>query len=169
MIAARPSSRRALLRGALALPLLGWAAPALAHRVRLSRSVVTWGREGFDVVHGFHRHDAETALARAGLLDAPDMSGLRARAHLALHVEETFSLGEGVPLQTLGAEVVAERVEVYQVATLDTLPETLDVRASMLRGLWPDQVNAVDVHLPGGVVRSLRFAGDDARKPLALT
>ena len=145
------------------------ATPALAHRVRLSRSVVTWNREGFDIVHGFHRHDAETALAKAGLLDAPDMTGLRARAHLALHVEETFSLGPDVPLQTLGAEVVADRVEVYQVATLDALPESLDVRASMLRSLWPDQVNAVDVHLPGGEVRSLRFAGSDSAKPLALT
>ena len=162
-------TRRGLLAGAAALLAAG---PALAHREHRSETWVEWkpaeaGGGEFHVTHSFHRHDAELAMNDAGLLDAPDLSSLRARALLALHVEETFGLGGGVELETLGADVVRDRVEVYQVGAADALPRALSVDARMLRTAWPDQVNDVNVRV-GGEVRSLRFRRDDGTKPLEL-
>ena len=161
-------TRRGLIAGAAALLA---ARPALAHREHRSETWAEWkpseGGGEFHVTHSFHRHDAELAMSDAGLLDQPDLSSLRARALLALHVEETFSLGEAVALETLGAEIVRDRVEVYQVGTADALPPSLTVDARMLRTAWPDQINDVNVRV-GEEVKSLRFRRDDGAKVMEL-
>ena len=166
-------TRRELIAGAAALLA---ARPALAHREHRSETWAEWkpskgsdmsGGGEFHVTHSFHRHDAELAMSDAGLLDQPDLSSLRARALLALHVEETFGLGEAVALETLGAEIVRDRVEVYQIGTADALPPSLDIDARMLRTAWPDQVNDVNVRV-GDEVKSLRFRRDDGTKAMEL-
>ena len=158
-------TRRAFLCGAACAALLP--APALAHREKTTTTRVEWTGKGFAVTHTIHRHDAETALARAGLIDRPDIDSLKSRAHIALHVEETFRL-EGLPLTTLGAETEGNRIYIYQEAPLDALPATLSVDARILRSLYADQVNAVDVVVDGEVT-SLRFADGDGAKTVTLS
>ena len=162
----RPTRRHATL-GLFALPL---AAPALAHREKRTHTDVVWTGTHLDITHNIHRHDFESALSVAGMLDRPEIEGLRARAQAALHVEETFRLGEtrgDLALQTLGAEAEGNRLYIYQQAELAAIPERLEVEAWMLRSLWRDQVNAVDVRV-GDRVKSLRFAGDDGAKVVEL-
>ena len=161
-------TRRTALASAGALALLP--ANAWAHREKMTVTEVLWTDtpefRGFGVTHRFHRHDAEVALSKAGLLDTPEIDSLESRAHMAIHVEETFSLN-GRTLEMIGAEADGNRLWVYQELPLDALPERLDVTARMLRGLYADQINAVDVKV-GGQVKSLRFAGDDGAKGVTL-
>ena len=158
------ASRRSVLAAGLALAALPRV--ALAHRQKRTETLVEWTGEGFAITHTFHRHDAEVALSRAGYLDTPEIESLRSRALMAIHVEETFGL-IGVPLTTLGAEAVGNRLFVYQQADLGALPEALEIDARMLRGLYADQVNAVNVKI-GRDVRSVDFSGDDGVKVVEL-
>jgi len=139
---------------------------ALAHREKQTITTIEWKDGRLEITHEFHRHDAESALAQAGLIDRPDIESLRSRAHVAIHVEETFDI-EGVKITTLGAETQGNRIYVYQEAELPTLPDTMMIRAAMLRNLWGDQINNVDVHIEKQV-KSLRFAGDDGAKTVTL-
>lgn len=158
-----PYTRRAVLQAGRALCVLPVSAPvARAHREKITLTDILLTPEGLEVTHRFHRHDAETALARAGLIARPEIESLKSRAHMAIHVEETFAIAE-VELTTLGAEVEGNTLWVYQDAALATRPEALTISARMLRGLEPDQINAVDVRFQDQV-RSLRFAGDDGAK-----
>jgi len=125
-----------------------------------------WTGGGFAITHTIHRHDAEIALARAGLIDRPEIDSLTSRAHIALHVEETFTL-DGLSITTLGAETEGNRIYIYQEATLEALPERLGVNARILRNLYADQINAVDIEV-AGVVQSLRFADGDGMKVVEL-
>ena len=158
------ASRRDVLCGGLALAALP--SVALAHRQKRTETLVEWTGEGFAITHTFHRHDAEVALSRAGYIDTPEIESLRSRALMAIHVEETFGL-IGVPLTTLGAEATGNQLFVYQEAAMAELPEALSVDARMLRGLYADQVNAVNVKV-GREVRSVDFEGDDGVKVVEL-
>ena len=136
--------RAALLGGACAL----LATPALAHRVKRVESEVVFRDDGsVSVTHVYHAQDAQDALFGAGLIDKPDIAGLRERAKLALYTGETFALtvgGEVVPLDVLGAELLGNSVYVYQEA--DAVPDgTVAVRAAMLHGLLFGQINSVTV------------------------
>ena len=150
-----------LLCGAAVLPRT-----ALAHREKQTTTLVEWTGESLAITHTFHRHDAEIALAQAGMIDRPEIDSLRSRALVAIHVEETFGI-EGVAIETLGAETVGNRIYVYQEAALPALPEALTIRAAMLRNLWRDQINNVDVKVEREI-KSLRFAGDEGAKQVSL-
>ena len=84
-----------LLSGAAltaALPL-----PAFAHRQKTTLSQVEWNEADkvLYVTHSYHMHDAETALAAAGIIDKPDLTSLRARAKLAVYTARNFQLSNG--------------------------------------------------------------------------
>ncbi len=146
-----PTRRHALaLSGAAGFALL-CPARAFAHRVNRAESTVVFsGEDGrVEVTHIFHAADAQAALFKAGLIDKPDIANLRARARLALHVEETFGIlinEEERPLTTLGAEIVGNNIYVYQEGT-DFHPGQLHIRAAMLHGLLHGQRNSVTVEM----------------------
>lgn len=88
---------------------------------------------------------------------------LEGRAHIALYVEERFALrreGERLPLDLLGAEVVADYLLVYQEYP-EPLSGDIEFRDDILRDVFPAQVNQVNI-THDAVVRTLMFAGDDA-------
>ena len=153
---------------------LGAALPvsAAAHRQKTTLSSVEWDAADkmLYVIHSYHLHDAETALAATGIIDRPDLTSLKARAHLALYTAKTFSLfsnGKDIKLEILGAENEGRTVYVYQQAKLDKAPRSLTVTASMLREIIPGQLNNVDVTL-NQTLRSLQFKdGDGPKKVLA--
>jgi len=118
------------------------------------------------VIHSYHLHDAETALAAKGIIDRPDLFSLKARAKLALYTAKHFSLtsnGQEIELDILGAETEAKTVYVYQQAKLDAPPTELIISAAMLRDIIPGQLNNVDVKL-NGETRSVQFKKNDGPK-----
>ena len=169
------TTRRAVLLGAGAAVLLP--APALAHRVNRAETTVEFssepgGREdGYvSVTHIFHAADAQDALYRAGLIKRPDIADLRARARLALHVEETFQILVNEveqPLSTVGAEIIGNNVYVYQEAT-GVYPGQLHIRAGMLHGLVRGHRNDVTVVMGPGRRKTFEMTEDDTLKEVVL-
>ena len=153
---------------------LGAALPtyAFAHKQKTTLSTVEWNaRDGMlYVIHSYHLHDAESALAARGVIKKPDLTSLRARAQLALYTQDKFTLfadGKDIELEILGAETEGRTVYVYQEAKLDRAPTELIVSASMLREIIPGQLNNVDVMLREDI-RSVQFKeGDGPKKVLA--
>ena len=148
-----------------------WAAfplSAFAHREKKTLTTVEWNADTqmLNVIHSYHLHDAETALADAGIIDKPDLFSLKARAKLALYTAKHFSLsyqGKEIELNIIGAETEAKTVYVYQQAKMQTPPNALTVSASMLRDIIKGQLNNVDVNL-SGEIRSVQFKKNDGPK-----
>lgn len=152
-----------------------WAAlplSALAHKQKTTLSTVEWdaNESMLYVIHSYHLHDAEIALAARGIIDKPDLTSLKSRAQLALYTQDKFSLfsgGKPIKLDILGAENEGRTVYVYQQAKLEKAPAELIVSASMLREIIPGQLNNVDVTLTQ-TLRSVQFKdGDGPKKVLA--
>jgi len=146
-----------------ALPSLGY-----AHRQKTTLSQVEWNESNktLYVTHSYHMHDAETALAAAGIIAKPDLTSLRARAKLALYTARHFELSTNdteIDLDLLGAEHEGRTVYVYQEAYMDNAPTGLTVSASMLRDIIPGQLNNVDVTLTGELT-SVQFKDKDGPK-----
>ena len=152
------------------------AALAFAHRMPGSISTVKRSASGdvIEIIHRLHSHDAELGVAAVlgkGNISLEDLVG---RAQLALYVEERFRIadfvdgrvGDRLALELIGAELDGEFVLVYQEFAGD-LPVQLAIRDDILRDVFPEQVNHVNVAL-GGEVRSVTFSGDDEWRTLTL-
>ena len=145
---------------------------AFAHKQKTTLSTVEWNEDDgmLYVIHSYHLHDAESALAAKGIINKPDLTSLRARARLALYTQDKFFLfanGQDIELEILGAETEGRTVYVYQESRLDKAPMELIVSASMLREIIPGQLNNVDVTLTQ-TLRSVQFKdGDGPKKVLA--
>lgn len=120
-----------------------------------------------EVIHRLHSHDAELGIITASGDRSLTLDRLEGRAHLALYVELRFKLanvrdgqiGAPLPLETIGAELDGEFVLVYQQLTSD-LPRVMAVRNDILRDVFPEQVNLVNIAV-AGEVHSLVFRDDD--------
>lgn len=121
-----------------------------------------------EVVHTLHIHDAEIALAKAGIIDSPELVSLKERAQMALYIGETFKLfhkGENVELTVLGAELEKRNVLTFQEGQLSLPLGDISISAEMMRGFVSHQINNVDVAIDGKVT-SLQFRGADGTKKL---
>lgn len=162
--------RRSLLAGLPAITLIGMGTPALAHRLTTTESRVDislkTGR--VEVVHTLHVHDAEIALAKANIIDSPNLVSLKERAQMALYIDQTFALfhnDEEVELTLLGAELEKRNVVTFQEGQLPLPLGNLAVSAKMMRAFVPHQINNVDVAIDGRVT-SVQFRGDEGTKKL---
>ena len=161
-------NRRSALLGAAAIAVLGRASPALAHRLTSTTTHVDINSATglVEVIHSFHVHDTETALATEGHIDSPNLSALKERAQLALYTQETFALyqnGTVVPLEVVGAELDRGNVLAYQQGKLTLPVGKLSIKAEMMRKFVPNRINNVDVVVDGKVI-SLQFRGVDGIK-----
>jgi len=141
---------------------------AFAHREKKTLTTIEWDADEkmLYVIHSYHLHDAEIALAAKGIIDKADLFSLKARAQLALYTAKNFSLssaGREIELEILGSEIEARSVYVYQQAKMTVPPSEFLVAATMLRNIIPGQLNNVDVTL-GGEIRSLQFKANDGPK-----
>jgi hypothetical protein len=124
-----------------------------------------------EIVHSLHWHDAELGLAESTGDSQLSLTTIEAQARLALYVEDRFELADAetaiaLPLSLVGAEVSGDYALVYQ--ELDTpLPTALAIRHDVLRDVFPEHVNQVNLLLDSDV-RTLVFAGDDAWKTIRL-
>ncbi len=164
-------TRRQLSCGLVAFCALP-ATPAFAHREKATISEVVWSEaDGFlYATHKFHMHQTEVSLFKAGITHSAKFESLRARAELALYVEENFKLstlgGDPIALEVLGAEIEGRDVYVYQQTALKAAPDGLIVSCNLMRSFIPDQINHVDVKL-GGETKSLAFRGTDGPKEVS--
>lgn len=161
---------KSVLGGALLSSLHG---RAWAHRQKQALTTIEWNARTniLEITHDLHAHDAELVLAKLGLITSPDLTGLRARASLALYVRKHFQLstldGQALDLTILGAETDATYAHVYMEAELAEPPSGLFISNTMLQDVFVDQVNQVNISL-SGTVRSVVFiAGDVQKKILA--
>ncbi len=107
-------------------------------------------------------------MSRLGKLDKPDLTSLRARANLALYVQERFTLshlnGEIIPLNIIGAEIDGAYAYVYQDVALSAVPNGIEVENTLLQDIYLNQTNLVNITL-GAELKSLTFfTGDSAKK-----
>ena len=120
-----------------------------------------------EIIHRLHTHDAELGIIAALNDRSLTMDQLVGRAQLALYIEERFTIavvdddeiGAPLDLELLGAELDGEFVLVYQEFSGE-MPATIAVRNDILRDVFPEQVNHVNLAL-GGNVRSLTFKDRD--------
>lgn len=125
------------------------------------------GTGRIEIIHRLHSHDAELGMAAITNNRQLVLDDLESRARLALYVEEQFSVariedgvvGPRLPLELIGAELEGEFVLVYQEYAGD-LPTVIAIRDGILRDVFPEQVNHVNV-ATGDEVRSLVFSNED--------
>jgi len=166
----RSRGRRGTLApiAALAGLLLAWAT-ADAHRMPGSLSTVKVNERtgSVEVIHRLHNHDAELGVKMVMKDSDLSLEQLIGRAHLALYVESHFLVapvvdgeaGEPLELELIGAELDGEFILVYQEFR-GALPAEIAVRDDILRDVFPEQVNQVNIST-GGRVHSLTFQDDD--------
>ena len=167
---AHGATRVARYSGQLVMLVLVLAATAAsAHRMPGSLSTIKANPNtgGVEVIHRLHNHDAEIGIITILNDRSFSLEQLLGRAQLALYVEERFllaavdngSIGAPLELELIGAELDGEFVLVYQELNGE-LPNEIAVRDDILRDVFPDQVNHVNIAI-GGEVRSLTFQQDD--------
>ena len=144
------------------------APPALAHRAQTVLSTVIWNAAGstLDVMHRLHGHDAELCLAQKTGAAQQDITLLQTQALLMIYVEETFRLtdgGKALVLTPLGAELQGEAVLLYQECKLSAPPQNLAIDNRILRDVFDNQTNLVNVRLAQRT-RTLLFSGSDGVK-----
>ena len=149
---------------------------ASAHRLPMGMTTVTYNPEtdAVEIVHRLHRHDAEQAMVEVIAEPGVDLLTVAVQAQLALYTEAHFQIaavvdgevGEPLPLQLLGAEIDGDYVLIYQELP-ERLPSEIAVRDDVLRDLFPDQVNQVNITTASGV-KTLVFKRDDTWHRLVL-
>ena len=158
--------RRLVLTLAGAVAGLALAPQAGAHRGHDAMSVVTLDPDGkVTVSHRFEAHDLEPALAEIApnaqtSLDDPD-----AIAELKTYLLAHFHLraeGQEVPLSVTSVEVGVRDVRVDYAGSVQGRPKAVAVQSTILRDIYPRQVNQVVVRR-GTFVRTLRFSGDEVQ------
>ena len=152
--------RRSLV-GAL---LLGIALSAAAHREPGSLTTIKWNASSgkTEIVHQLHSHDAELGVGQAlGIADLSVLN-LEGRANIALYVEARFRIATGeedIQLDLIGAELAGDYLLVYQEHSAE-LPAQIRIHDSILRDVYPAQINQVNIE-DGDTAHSLVFSADD--------
>jgi hypothetical protein len=149
--------------------LLCLVAPAHADRQPGSLSTIkTSPASGnIEIIHRLHNHDAELGVITVHGDRSQTLDKLEGRARLALYVEARFIIAEaiddaiGAPLtlELIGAELDGEFILVYQEYS-GKLPSRIAVQDGILRDVFPEQINQVNISIAGHI-RSLTFKGDD--------
>jgi hypothetical protein len=161
-------TRRLLIAGGASLAI---APAAFAHRSQSVLTLVNWNpaTSKLEVIHRLHAHDAEVGIGLVtGATAAPDVDMAQAKnqAKLMLYVEKHFSMkapAGAIALEAVGAELEAEMIVLYQEAKLPAPPKELTVDNQILRDVFDQQTNLVNLKL-AQKTRTLIFAGKDGPK-----
>jgi hypothetical protein len=120
-----------------------------------------------EIIHRLHNHDAELGLNLVLGERVASLDTLEGRARFALYVESRFtvatagddSVGAPLALELIGAELDGQDILVYQEFAGE-FPAAVAIRNEVLRDVFPEQVNLVNVAVDGEI-RSLTFRDDD--------
>jgi hypothetical protein len=158
---------RRILGHAMALLGLAMLSPAAqAHRGHDAMSVLTLADDGkITVSHRFEAHDLEPALAEIAPQAQASLDDPEAIEELKAYLLAHFSVsadGTPVPLTIASVEIGVRDVRVDYSGTVSGKPAALELRSTILRDIYPRQVNQVLVRR-GNNVQTLRFAGSEAK------
>ncbi len=120
-----------------------------------------------EIIHRLHNLDAELGLNVVLGERVVSLDTLEGRARFALYVESRFTVattdggavGAPLALELIGAELDGQYILVYQEFTGD-FPGSVAIRNDVLRDVFPEQVNQVNIAVDGDV-RTLTFRDDD--------
>lgn len=170
------NTRGKLWRMTVLLAALGLSLSAVAHRMPLGMTTVVYNEVSgsVEIVHKLHRHDAEQAMLEVIEEPGADLMEVPVQARLALYTEAHFQIarvvngepGQPLALELVGAELDGDYVLIYQEYP-GQLPSEIAVRDDILRDLFPQQVNRVNVTTEAGT-QSLVFKRDDGWLQLVL-
>ena len=167
-----------IVRTLCAIVLIGVSAlsgnMAEAHQQRAAFSEVLFNtRTGkIEIAHRFSLHDAEHAVRNELGFTGDIYNTQEVRDAFARYAAERFALASRtnapLVLMLVGVEVREGYLWVYQETTdaHNLRPEQvseLTIRNDMLRDIWSDQLNTVNV-IDGPIVRTLTFSGRDGAK-----
>jgi hypothetical protein len=141
---------------------------AFAHRAQSVLTTVEWNAANrtIEVIHRFHTQDAELALTQIAS-EAVDLTQLRSQARLLIYVQTNFALLDGaqpMELEPIGVELNGEDAIVYREARRPAPSDEIGVDDRLLRDVFDQQTNLVNVQMTHGRVRTLIFAGRDGVK-----
>ncbi len=116
-----------------------------------------------EVMHRYLLHDAEHAVRVLLDAEADIVASETSREQFAHYAIERFALldddGDTLKLHYVGQEVDGVFLWVYQEMPLPAALSQLGVVDNVLRELWPEQHNLVNIERQGKI-QSLSFSGD---------
>jgi len=130
-------------------------APASAHQQKAALTEVLFNpRSGnIEVVHRFYLHDAEEAVRQLFGADADIHAKEETRFIMARYTTQHFAMWDEkdapIELGLVGFEVEGNYFWVYQESETRQNPVALTMRHDVLRDIWPDQMNTVNVEGKG--------------------
>ena len=161
-----------MIRRALLLIALLWAAPLWAHQQKIAISTVTVNprTDRLELVHQVPVHDAEHALRVQGA-PVPDIIGSPAsREAFASYITSRFRLeidGTAASPEYVGSEIIGGSVFVYQEAPAPAAGASIRVNSQILTDVWARQENRVNIGR-GTQVTTFVFTAGDAAQEAAL-
>ncbi len=142
------------------LPGLVLAMPAHGHRANFSLTDLCWwpDRRVLEVTHSIHLDDAMVLLASLGAPDGSLAPEIQARLMLYLGRHFVLTAGErALTLQPIGVRIDGEYLWLYQELKRERLPESLQVRCTLMQDFAAEQTNQVDFRV-GDEVKTLRLS-----------
>lgn len=150
----------------LSVGLVVAAPPVQAHRGHDAMTVVTLGDNGaMTVSHRFEAHDLEPALVQIAPDAQPSLDDPQAIDALKTYLLAHFSIsadGAPIALSLLAVDIGVRDVRVDYSGKIKGKPKALEMRSTVLRDIYPRQVNQVLVR-QGQDAQTLRFAGDEPK------
>lgn len=162
------SQRQSLLGACLALAFLVLVTNtpmALAHQKKEALTEILFNtRSGnLEVMHRFLVHDAEHAIRLIENSNADILADEKTREQFARYAIERFFLlgddGDTLKLQYVGYEIDNAFFWVYQEVALPEQLRSLGVVHNVLRDIWPEQNNLVNIERDKQV-QTLNFSGN---------
>jgi len=155
---------------ALCIVLTLAAQQTAAHRLKLTTSEIVWQAEGsaLEVTHALHLDDALALLARldstTGSLDP--VTSARLMNYLNRHFQ-VVTASATLTLEPYGAHIDGGVLYMYQRASVDSLPQALEVTNTILHDVVEGAQNQVNWRV-GEIVRSHSSGPDEPITWLAL-
>jgi hypothetical protein len=150
---------------AMLLMLLLLAAPAAgAHQEKetLTRVLFNPRTGNIEVMHRFLLHDVEHAVKELRNDKADILNSYEDREYFSSYVHQHFFLNDqqdrSLPLHPVGHEIDGRFLWVYAETGIPAHIQSLTLRYDFRRGIWPGQVNLVNIER-NGVVKSAAFTG----------
>ena len=152
-----------LFTGLLALLVL-LLSPAWAHQQKeaITRILFNPRTQNIEVMHRFLVHDAEHAVKELRRTSANILASEADREFFSSYVHEHFSIadqdGNTLALKAIGNEIEGRFIWVYAETAIPVKLRSLTLRHDVLRDIWPEQVNLVNIERDGDV-QSATFTG----------
>ena len=157
----------------LVMLVLLFESPGWAHQQKeaITRVLFNPRTQNIEVMHRFLLHDAEHALKQIRRASANILDSEQDQEFFSRYVHQHFSIAdqEGNPLvlNAVGHEIEGRFIWVYAETAIPSDIRSLILRHDVLRDIWPEQVNLVNVERHGEV-QSATFTGGSSELTIEL-